>query len=181
MTKEQIKACLEMCSEYDNCTGCPNSLFCNGIVQLLKDSLERILDLEDDVQELEAIVDLRSKRVWYNKFVKEVFQKERRDPLVHPDFDYIYELYFKIAEENKRLTATVESLTKNDEDWRELYEKSQAKWEKAYDKLDGKYEKLKKKYTTRTSCSNECVSCGVQIPEDSQVCTECLEKGGAAR
>jgi hypothetical protein len=65
--------------------------------------------LKEDKLELEAILDLRSKRKFYNKFVKEVFQKQEGKKLTHPDFDYIYEQYFKLTEENERLRKALDT------------------------------------------------------------------------
>lgn len=105
-------------------------------VALLKDYIkeitEKVEELEEDNFELQAIVDLRNKRKWYTKFVKEVFQVERKDTLLYPDFDYIYERWFKLKEE----------YDKNDSEWRELWENSQRKWEEAYEKLEEENERL---------------------------------------
>ena len=62
--------------------------------QVMLLAADKIEMLVDDKAELEAIVDLRNKRKWYTKFVKEVFQKIPGNELSHPDFDYIYEQYF---------------------------------------------------------------------------------------
>ena len=71
--------------------------------QIMLEAASRIEKLADDNAELEAIVVLRSKREWYTKFVEEIYQKQEGNELSSPDFDYIYEQYFKLIEENERL------------------------------------------------------------------------------
>lgn len=70
---------------------------------LMLEAADRLEMLSDDVAELTSIVDLRSKRKWYTKFVKEVYQKIPGNELSDPDFDYIYEQYFKLTANNERL------------------------------------------------------------------------------
>lgn len=65
---------------------------------LMLEAAARIERLAEDKAELEAIVDLRNKREWYSKFVEEVYQKIPGNELSTPDFDYIYEQYFKLRD-----------------------------------------------------------------------------------
>ncbi len=122
LNAEQVKKALECCIVNDwnstKCNECPiynggggcidelkefTLALINSQEQRIKELTEENEDLNEDKLELEAILDLRSKRKYYTKFVKEVFQKEKGNKLSYPDFDYIYELYFKLAEENERL------------------------------------------------------------------------------
>ena len=71
--------------------------------KLFLEAAERIEELSGDCKELQDIIGLREKREWYSKFVKEVYQKQPGNELSHPDFDYIYKLYFEMAAEIERL------------------------------------------------------------------------------
>lgn len=122
---------------------------------LMLEAAARIERLAEDKAELEAIVDLRSKREWYSKFVEEVYQKIPGNELSTPDFDYIYEQYFKLAEElddAKRDTIPklrrsleranamgieadkkIAELAEENEKWRTDWADNQKQWETAYD------------------------------------------------
>lgn len=57
----------------------------------------------EEIDDLNFIVGIKSKRKYYRKFIDEVYHKEKGNELCEPDFDYIYELYFKQKEEIERL------------------------------------------------------------------------------
>lgn len=98
MTDNEIIKALDVCGHLDACADCPLGCL-EGVDKCMHTLLLNALDLinrqKEDIDELEAIVDLRSKRKYYQKFVTEVYQKEKGNELSTPDFDYIYELYFK--------------------------------------------------------------------------------------
>lgn len=76
-------------------------------VQFLKDLIKR---QQAEIEELQILTGLMRKRTYYNKFVKEVFQKEKGSNLVYPDADEIYKRYFEQQAEIERLEK--ESLDK---------------------------------------------------------------------
>jgi hypothetical protein len=81
-------------------------MLCEGDLQrsaTISNALDLINHLQEDKNDLEKLVGLRNKRKYYRKFVDEVYRKEKGNELSDPDFDYIYELYFKLQAENKRL------------------------------------------------------------------------------
>lgn len=83
--------------------------FSNEVLCLIKWQKERIEDLE-------ILTGVMRKRKYYNKFVKEVWQKER-GKLSYPDFDEIYKRYFdqqaeieKLKNENQILNQKRENI-----------------------------------------------------------------------
>ena len=98
--------------------------------KLFLEAAERIEELSGDIAELQDIIGMRDKREWYSKFVKEVYQKQKGNELSHPDFDYIYKVYFDMAADNEK--------------WREMWAENQEKWEKAYEALEAENERLKR-------------------------------------
>ena len=127
--------------------------------QVMLEAADRIEKLSDDNAELQAIVDLRNKRKWYTKFVKEVFQKMPGNELSHPDFDYIYEQYFslknrlevaqvmihklegkleKAEHDRDRYARKIEEVTAENEQWRQDWSNNQRQWEIAYDTQEDK-------------------------------------------
>ena len=61
----------------------------------IKDILDLINRQKAEIEELKIGAGLRNNRKYYRKFVDEVFQKEKGNDLLYPDFDYIYQLYFE--------------------------------------------------------------------------------------
>jgi hypothetical protein len=76
-------------------------------VENLRVGLESVLDLincqQEELESIRLSLRLINKRKYYRKFVDEVFRKEKGKELSTPDFDYIYELYFKQQAEIERL------------------------------------------------------------------------------
>jgi hypothetical protein len=76
-------------------------------VENLRVGLESVLDLincqQEELESIRLSLGLINKRKYYRKFVDEVFRKEKGKELSTPDFDYIYELYFKQQAEIERL------------------------------------------------------------------------------
>ena len=106
MTDNEIINGLRYClQDNEDCFKCPlyNKDLCPNSITKAKAYLDLINRQKEDIEELEAIVDLRSKRRYYQKFVKEVYQKEKGNELSYPDFDYIYKLYFDQKAEIERL------------------------------------------------------------------------------
>lgn len=108
--KEIIKA-LECCISEDRiCEECLyegesyGNLYCDD--KLMVDVFDLIKRQQEEIEELEIITGLQRKRKYYNKFVKEVWQKERGN-LSYPDFDEIYKRYF---EQKERFDRIVERL-----------------------------------------------------------------------
>ena len=74
----------------------------NALECCTKDAIDLIQRQQEHIEDLEALTTLRNKRKYYNKFVTEVYQKEKGE-LHYPDFDEIYKRYFEQQEEIKRL------------------------------------------------------------------------------
>ena len=72
-------------------------------IGLIKDALDLLKRKDAEIKELEAVTGLMKNREYYNKFVKEVFQKETGNELLFPDFDEIYKRYFEQQAEIERL------------------------------------------------------------------------------
>lgn len=81
----------------------------------LKRQTSMIAEKQEEIEELRVLTGLMQKRTYYNKFVKEVFQKERGSDLIYPDFDEIYRRYFELIEERenivKQLKHDIEDLS----------------------------------------------------------------------
>ena len=72
------------------------------------EALEKVESQQERIEDLEVLVGMQRKRKYYNKFVKEVWQKER-GKLSYPDFDEIYKRYF---EQQERLDKLPEQIHK---------------------------------------------------------------------
>lgn len=66
-----------------------------------------------EIGELKAITGIMNTRKYYRKFVDEVFEKEMGNMRMSPDFDYIYELYFKQRAEIEELRERISYLEKS--------------------------------------------------------------------
>lgn len=116
-------------------------------VDLIKDILTLINELESENKELRVVTDIANERTYRKKFTDE-WRKEYQKELDkqgnghiagHPDFDLVYKLYFEqkeriveLEKENETKTDTIANLLKK----QEFYEK---------DKLKRFAEKLKNK------------------------------------
>lgn len=119
LTDSEIKKALERCLG-DSCYSSECSFFeetkdgehCQRVA--IKHALDLINRQDFKIHQLEIIVGLRNNRKHYRKFVDEVYRKEKGKELSDPDFDYIYELYFKLQAENERLEKENKLLIDND-------------------------------------------------------------------
>lgn len=84
-----------------------DSSYCDVEVSLLKNTLDLINRQQAEIEELKISTGLMNNRKFYRKFVDEVFRKQKGKELSTPDFDYIYELYFKQQAEIERLKAEI--------------------------------------------------------------------------
>lgn len=107
MTDNGIIKALECCISEDRiCEECLyegesyGNLYCDD--KLMVDVFNLIKRQQEEIEELRIITGLLQKRKYYNKFVKEVFQKEQGSNLAYPDFDEIYKRYFDQQAEIER-------------------------------------------------------------------------------
>ena len=107
MTDKEIIKALEHCSVDDCSKDCP-MIYTKGIcsIELPGKALEVIKHQQEHIKELEIIIGLQRKRKYYNKFVKEVWQKEH-GKLSYPDFDEIYKRYFEQQERFDRIEKAI--------------------------------------------------------------------------
>ena len=115
MTDNEIIKALECCWER-NCYDCPihkEDKYC-GICRaiIVREALDIIKQQQEHIEVLEAMTTLRNKREYYNRFLKEVWQKEKGE-LSEPDFDEIYRRYFEQQEMIDALIAGQETLQKH--------------------------------------------------------------------
>ena len=105
MTDTEIIKALECCAKPvgEGCRECP--LYKEDCVSVNMEELA--LDLinrqKAEIEELKVTTGLMGNRKFYNKFVKEVFQKENGSDLIYPDFDEIYKRYFEQQAEIEKL------------------------------------------------------------------------------
>ena len=109
MTDKEIIKALECCSggdinksQWEICSPCPYFDDGNCTDLLKENTLNLIKRQQEYIEEIEAIVGLQRKRKYYNRFVKEVWQKEH-SKLSYPDFDEIYKRYFDQQAEIEKL------------------------------------------------------------------------------
>lgn len=106
--KEIVKA-LEYCFVEKSCCDC--AFVHNGCLNKLgKNSIDLIHRLQAENEELRICQGLANNREFYSKFLKEVWQKQEGKKLSHPDFDYIYRVYFEQKAEIERLKDYNENL-----------------------------------------------------------------------
>lgn len=137
---EVIKA-LSVCRNLNtNCKGCPLENYDGGCVNILLNSVFDLTNrLQEEIDDLERIVGLMNKRKYYRKFVDEVYRKEKGNELSDPDFDYIYELYFKLQMEKnwhevfKEFLASLTVITNGKQQY---FEQEDGKW---YSRISGEY------------------------------------------
>lgn len=75
----------------------------------VKELEEEIEILKEENEDLKALTGLQRERKYYNKFVKEVFQKEKGSGLIYPDFDEIYKRYFELIEQREKIVKQLEA------------------------------------------------------------------------
>ena len=95
MTDKEIIKALECCSGEKACYDCPLYVEIEKVctATVASEAFKLIKFQQERIEDLEILTGLQRKRKYYNKFVKEVWQKER-GKLSYPDFDEIYKRYF---------------------------------------------------------------------------------------
>ena len=113
MTDKDIIKALKICTSSSN--GCSHSKYtcddcylksqpmCSAVLH--QDTIDLINRQQAELESIRLSLGLINKRKYYRKFVDEVFRKQKGKELSTPDFDYIYELYFKQQAEIERLKA----------------------------------------------------------------------------
>lgn len=137
MTDKEIMMALECCTKDDNepnCKECPKKQHIYCMCELLEESLDLIKCQQERIEEYEILNGLRNKRHYYNRFVKEVWQKEKGE-LSHPDFDEIYKRYFEKQEMIEALIAGQETLQKHFADKIGKILEQLEEWYKYHEKL----------------------------------------------
>lgn len=71
---------------------------------------DKIKEMEEEIREFEIQTGLMRKRTYYNRFVTEIFQKEKGSDLIYPDFDEIYKRYFELLDEYARIIEALEAM-----------------------------------------------------------------------
>lgn len=113
MTDKEIIKALECCFK-NNCGECclaeAHPFGINECTtQLAESALNLIKHQQEYIEEIEVIVGLQRKRKYYNRFVKEVWQKDHGE-MSYPDADEIYRLYFEQRERMDRIVEQLEEL-----------------------------------------------------------------------
>lgn len=103
LTDEQIIKAIERCIGKDFTALWYVDTLNKRIPISMRDILRVISNQKEEIDELYYIAGIKGKRKYYRKFVDEVYHKEKGNELCEPDFDYIYELYFKQQAEIERL------------------------------------------------------------------------------
>ncbi len=122
-----------------NCQECVLYKFCPKGTCIFTETIDLINHLQSEIDDLERIVGLMNKRKYYRKFVDEVYRKEKGNELSDPDFDYIYELYFKLQMEKnwhevfKEFLASLTVITNGKQQY---FEQEDGKW---YSRISGEY------------------------------------------
>ena len=114
MTDNEIIKALKVCSTYavPQCESCPYYKQDDCVEKSASDAVDLIKRQQEHIEDLEAMTKLRNKRHYYDRFVKEVYQKEKGE-LSYPDFDEIYKRYFEQQEMIDALIAGQETLQKH--------------------------------------------------------------------
>lgn len=103
------KYSMDLCS---NCEVEKTTLCNNCISEIERNALDLINRQKEELESIRLSLGLINKRKYYRKFVDEVFRKQKGKELSTPDFDYIYELYFKQQAEIERLEEDSKRLKK---------------------------------------------------------------------
>lgn len=85
-------------------------------LQVIK-AQEKAIEALEEIEDLKVLMGLQRKRKYYNKFVKEVWQKER-GKLSCPDFDEIYKRYFEQQAEIEKLNKAIDIHKMIADDWK---------------------------------------------------------------
>lgn len=88
----------------------------------VKELEEEIEILKEENEDLKALTGLQRERKYYNKFVKEVFQKEKGSDLIYPDFDEIYKRYFELIEQREKVVEQLEELISYNKERSRMYD-----------------------------------------------------------
>ena len=89
--------------------------------------MDKIKEMEEEIQELRIITGLMQERTYYRKFVDEVWRKQEGKELSSPDADYIYKLYFELIEARDKVIRKLKEtshipVTEDEEPWLFLQE-----------------------------------------------------------
>ena len=76
--------------------------------EALRGNQAKIKEMQEEIKEFEIQTGLMRKRTYYNKFVEEVFQKEKGSDLIYPDFDEIYKRYFELLHQREKIVEQLE-------------------------------------------------------------------------
>lgn len=85
-------------------------------LQVIK-AQEKAIEALQEIEDLKVLTGLQRKRKYYNKFVKEVWQKEH-GKLSYPDFDEIYKRYFEQQAEIEKLNKVIDIHKMIADDWK---------------------------------------------------------------
>lgn len=109
LTLAQLIEIWEFCNGAEDCRKCPlNNTSCAKILhtatlEALKNLVQLVDFQKEEIEDFKRLTTIQRGREYYNKFVTEVFQKERNNDLIYPDFDEIYKRYFEQKAEIKRV------------------------------------------------------------------------------
>lgn len=108
MKDNEIIKALEVCgNDLKGCHECPKKFDGVSCMEELQDeAVELIKRQRERIEDLEVLVGMQRKRKYYNRFVKEVWQKEH-GKLSYPDFDEIYKRYFDQQERLDKLPERI--------------------------------------------------------------------------
>lgn len=101
LTLAQLIEIWEICNGAEDCQKCPlNDKSCAKILhtatlEALKNLVQLVDFQKEEIEDFKRLTTIQRGRKYYNKFVTEVFQKERNNDLIYPDFDEIYKRYFE--------------------------------------------------------------------------------------
>lgn len=118
MTYEEARALLEATAT--NLLGDSCSVEDERIRKLMLkkyDAIDKAIEALEEIEDLKVLMGLQRKRKYYNKFVKEVWQKEH-GKLSYPDFDEIYKRYFEQQAEIEKLNKAIDIHKMIADDWK---------------------------------------------------------------
>ena len=117
LTLAELIEIWEFCNGAEDCRKCPlkdtncAKILHTATLEALK-NLVQLVDLQkEEIEDFKRLTTIQRGREYYNKFVTEVFQKERNNDLIYPDFDEIYKRYFEQKAEIARLESDCKTLS----------------------------------------------------------------------
>lgn len=122
MNSEKVKEIKKSLQQEIHLTEYVDSAYSENVsLDLLKDVLALINELESENKELEVLVDISNERAYRKKFIEE-WRKEYQKELDKqgkghiagfPDFDLVYKLYFEQKDRIAELENTEEIMSKD--------------------------------------------------------------------